>query len=181
MITKYDKQTFEKLEKRLVNWFDATVIICFCIIGCTNLLKPTIHDPYVDEGSYPVKAANWMHENLDVKNIKLYNEYNYGSYLLFRGIPVFIDSRCDLYSPEFNGTYNKETKSYDGRDIFADALNIAGLGVDYKQYFKDYGVTHIILYEDSKLAMVLERDSNYRMLYDEGRFKIFERLNMTEN
>ena len=33
--------------------------------------------------------------------MKIYNEYNYGSYLLFRGIPVFIDSRCDLYTKEY--------------------------------------------------------------------------------
>ena len=46
----------------------------------------------------------------DIKNMRIFNEYNFGSQLLFRGIPVFIDSRCDLYSPEFNGTYNKETK-----------------------------------------------------------------------
>ena len=181
MVNKYDKQTFQKLEKLFTNWFDATVIICFCIIACTNIIKPTINNAYIDEGSYPVAAADWMIENLDVKNIKLYNEYNYGSYLLFRGIPVFIDSRCDLYSPEFNGSYNTETKRYDGKDIFADALNIAGLGVDYKEKFEEYGVTHIILYEDSKLAMVLESDTNYKKLYDEGRFKIFERLIATQN
>lgn len=35
--------------------------------------------------------------------MKIYNEYNYGSYLLFRGIPVFVDSRADLYTPQFNG------------------------------------------------------------------------------
>ena len=42
-------------------------------------------------------------EKLDKKNIKLFNEYNYGSYLLYRGIPVFIDSRADLYTKQFSG------------------------------------------------------------------------------
>ena len=58
---------------------------------------------YVSTSSYPVEAADWILENLDVNNIKLFNEYNYGSYLLYRGIPVFIDSRADLYAPEFSG------------------------------------------------------------------------------
>ena len=58
---------------------------------------------YVSTSSYPVEAADWILKNLDVNNIKLFNEYNYGSYLLYRGIPVFIDSRADLYAPEFNG------------------------------------------------------------------------------
>ena len=114
--------------------------------------------------------------NLDVDNIRLYNEYNYGSYLLYRGIPVFIDSRCDLYSPEFNGEYNKESKEYDGRDIFSDALNIPSLSVDYEEMFEEYDITHVILYSNAKLAMILEDDSNYKELYDKGNFKIFERL-----
>lgn len=83
-----------------------------------------------------------------------------------------------MYSPEFNGTYDKDTKRYIGRDIFSDALNIAGLGTDYKTKFEEYGVTHIILYQNSKLAMILERDSNYREIYNQGNFKIFERLNV---
>ena len=43
--------------------------------------------------------------------------------------------------------------------------------------FEQYGVTHIILYENAKLAMILEDDSNYKKLYEEGNFVIFERLN----
>ncbi len=176
MVEKYDKKTFNKAEKFISGWFGATVIICLTIIGCTQLIKPKLKQDYIDMASYPVRAADWMLKNLDVKNIKLYNEYNYGSYLLFRGIPVFIDSRCDLYSPEFNGVYNEETKKYDGRDIFSDALNIAGLSANYKVKFKQYGVTHIILYQDSKLAMLLEEDPDYQRIFYEGNFKIFKRL-----
>lgn len=65
------------------------------------------HDSYVDDKSYPVSASNYIINDLipkvGVEKLRLYNEYNYGSYLLFRGIPVFIDSRADLYAPEFNG------------------------------------------------------------------------------
>ena len=180
MIEKYDKETFIKIEKFFTGWFGATVIICLFVIWSTNIIKPTINDDYIDTSSYPVDAANWMLENLDVKNIKLYNEYNYGSYLLYRGIPVFIDSRCDLYTPEFNGTYDKEKKKYVGRDIFSDALNITGLGTDYKQKFDKYGVTHIILQEDSKLILLLKKDSGYKKLYEKGNFVIFERLVATQ-
>jgi hypothetical protein len=134
-------------------------------------------DVYVDENSYPVAAAEWMKANLDVENMKLYNEYNYGSYLLFQGIPVFIDSRCDLYSPEFNGDLDE---GIDGRDIFSDALNIPGLAVNYENMFEQYGVTHIILYENCKLGMILRDDPDYKVLYAEGNFEIFERLNVNK-
>lgn len=177
MVDKYDRETFKKLERFVTGWFGATVVICCFIILSTNVLKPHLRSEYVDSSSYPVEAADWMLANLDVNNIKLYNEYNYGSYLLFRGIPVFIDSRCDLYSPEFN---EDPANGIEGRDIFSDALNIAGLAVDYESKFEEYGVTHIILYANSKLAMVLEDDSNYKEIYNEGNFKIFERLVATE-
>ena len=177
LIDKYDKETFQKIESFVTGWFGSTVVICCFIILSTNVIKPHLRDDYIEVSSYPVEASDWILKNLDVENIKLYNEYNYGSYLLFRGIPVFIDSRCDLYSPEFNGTYNKEEKEYEGRDIFSDALNIAGVAVDYETKFEEYGVTHVILYENAKLAMILEEDSNYDLIYSDDNFVIFERLN----
>ena len=175
MVEKYDKETFLKLEKFITGWFGATVLICCFIILSTNVIKPHLRSAYIDTSAYPVEASDWILANLDVSKIKIYNEYNYGSYLLFRGIPVFIDSRCDLYSPEFNA--NPE-ENIEGRNIFADALNIANLSVNYENKFEDYGVTHVILYENSKLAMVLKSDSDYKKIYDEGNFVIFERLNV---
>ena len=177
LVAKYDSETFKKMEKFVSGWFGAIVVVCLCIIACTHIIKPTLREEYVSTSDYPVEAADWILKNLDVEHVRFYNEYNYGAYLLYRGIPVFIDSRCDLYSPEFNGTYNKETKSYDnGRDIFSTALDVAGLGRDYKSTFEDYGVTHVILYDNSKLALMLNEDKNYKVLYDEGAFIIYERL-----
>lgn len=173
MFAKYDRNTYKKALKFFTEWFGAIVIICSFIIISTKQVKPKLTEDYIDENSYPVVASDWMLANLDVKNIKLYNEYNYGSYLLFRDIPVFIDSRCDLYSPEFNE--DKENK-VEGRDIFSDALNIASIAVDYNIKFKEYGVTHVITYSNAKLAMLMEEDSGYKLLYNEGNFKIFERL-----
>ena len=173
-IDKYDRNTFEKLERYATGWFGSLVIICLAIIICVNIIKPHISQAYIDVSAYPVDACDWMIENLDYKNIKLYNEYNYGSYVLSRGIPVFIDSRCDLYTPQFNE--NKKL-GIEGRDIFSDALNIAGLAVDYKSKFKYYGVTHVLLYENAKLAMILASDPDYKTIYREGNFRIFERIN----
>ena len=166
MFEKYDNKAYEKFMKFAGGVLGASAIILTMALISIDMLKPIIKSPYVDESSYPVKAADWMIANLDVENIKLYNEYNYGSYLLFRGIPVFVDSRADLYAPEFNGK----------KDIFSDALNIAGIALNYKTAFKDYGVTHVITYSNAKLAMLLEDDSNYKNIYNDDHFKIFEKV-----
>lgn len=178
MVEKYDKETFKKIERFVTGWFGSIVIVCLFIILSTNIIKQHIHSDYIDDSSYPVDASDWILSNLDVNSMKLYNEYNYGSYLLFRGIPVFIDSRCDLYSPEFN---EDKQNNIEGRDIFSDALNIPAISVNYESKFNEYGVTHVMLYSNAKLAMILEDDSNYKTIYDEGNFKIFERLSAKES
>ena len=175
MFEKYDKKTCPKIYKIVSSGFIAIIIILLFSINTVSELrnKSNLNETYIDNQTYPVEASEWMLENLDVKNIKIYNEYNFGSYLLFKDIPVFIDSRCDLYSPEFNGNWNG---SVQGRDIFSDALDIAGIGLDYNNKFEEYGVTHVISYSNSKLVMLMAKDKGYKCLYDDGVFSIYERL-----
>ena len=170
MFEKYDKKAYEKMMSFAGSVLGSCAIILTMALISTDSLKEIVKSPYVDEADYPVAASDWMIANLDIKNIRLYNEYNYGSYLLFRGIPVFVDSRADLYAPEFNGK----------KDIFSDALNIAGIALNYKTAFKDYNITHVITYENAKLAMLLKDDSDYKEIYDDGYFKIFEKLTQEE-
>ena len=173
-----EEKAFNELSKKLMNFActisGALIIICCFTLYSTNQLKDKKGQNYINTNDYPVEASTWILNNLDVKNMKIYNEYNYGSYMIFRGIPVFIDSRADLYAPEFNA---EPERGIEGRDIFMDVMNIDDFKYDYKQAFKKYGVTHVILYSGSKLSYILEKDANYKMLYDEGNFKIFERLN----
>lgn len=167
-INKYDKEGIEnKLIKELVKPYGSLVIILIAILCGVTFYRPKIDDKYVNEALYPVQASQFILDNLDVNNIKLYNHYNFGSYLLYKDIPVFIDSRCDLYSPEFNE-----------KDIFYDALNIAGLGVYYEDKFEEYGITHVITNADSKLKMLLEKDNNYTDIYQDDYFWIFQRNNV---
>ena len=170
LVNKYDKEGSIKFMK-LVNTIVGKVItIALVVLICFVFIKPKINDKFIDERKYPVAAADWMLKNLDVKNIKLYNEYNYGSYLLFRGIPVFIDSRADLYAPEFNKKDGEE-----GRDIFSDYINISSIGTYYETKFEKYGITHVIVVNNAKLNMFLSRDENYKQLYKDDNFVIYER------
>ena len=172
-LDKYDKNLCKKIIKVESTAIGALLLIGIVVYISYDLYKPVIKDEYIDKGTYPVEAAEWIKDNLDLSTLKLYNEYNYGSYLLYEDIPVFIDSRCDLYTPEFNE--NKE-QNIEGRDIFTDELNIANLSVNYDVKFEEYGVTHIISYANSKLSMVLKSDERYRQIYDDGSFKIFSRI-----
>ena len=133
--------------------------------------EPKRDDDYIDESTYPVQACDYILENIDLGKAKFYNEYNYGSYMLYRGIPVFIDSRADLYAPEFSG---KED------DIFMDFIETSGISVFYEDTFEKYGITHVITYSNSKMNMIIEKtnDPNYNKLYEDKYFTIYERLNV---
>lgn len=144
------------------------IVIYLLIIVVSVCMYLKIKDTeIVDTSSYPEKACNYILENLDVKNIKLFNDYNYGSYLMFRGIPVFIDSRADVYDPKFNGFED---------DIFQDFIKISGLKVYYEEKFEHYGITHVITTAKSQLALYIEKTSNYKELYKDDNFVIFERI-----
>lgn len=182
MLCEFFNNTDKKLFNHMYTEIGAIIVItCFTSILSIKYYKEKRNDVYVDDSSYPVQASNYLVNdlipNIGKENLKLYNEYNYGSYLLFRDIPVFIDSRADLYTPEFNGEKD-EDGDYVGRDIFTDFLNISSLATDYEYKFNEYGITHVMTYSNSKLNSLIEKDQNYKLLYEDDDFVIYERESM---
>ena len=177
LIDKYDKGGTEQTIKAMTCIFGKIITILLGILVSFYLYKDKINAPIVSESSYPVEACDYILENLDVENIRLFNEYNYGSYILYRGIPVFIDSRADLYTPEFNGTKNDEGE-YEGRDIFSDYLSISNVSSYYENKFEQYDVTHILIRNNTKLNMLISKDTEgYKKLYSDDNFVLYERTN----
>lgn len=174
LIEKYDKDGTEQTIKAITSIFGAIITITLGVLISFALYRGKMNNPIVNESSYPVAACDYILENLNVDNIKLFNEYNYGSYILYRGIPVFIDSRADLYTPEFNGTKNEKGK-YEGRDIFSDYLSISNLSAYYENKFKEYEITHVLIKKNSRLNIFLSRDENYNKLYSDDNFVLYER------
>ena len=144
------------------------VIITITILGLSYYFaKDKFDDKYVDESTYPVDATNYILENINLEEARFYNEYNYGSYLLFKGIPVFIDSRADLYAPEFSG---KE------EDIFSDFIDTSSIGKFYGDTFEKYNMTHVIAYKNSKVNMIITKadSEKYEQLYEDDYFVIYK-------
>ncbi len=172
LFEKHDVQFKDKLLKTFTNYFGVVITLGLVITVGIYLYKPQLNTKYVNESAYPVEASKWIKENLNLDEIRLFNEYNYGSYLLYQGIPVMIDSRCDLYTPEFN---TKTGNPEDGKDIFMDVQNVVTLSVSYEKVFENYDITHVILYRNAKLAVELNKDQDYNKIYQDDYFVIFER------
>ena len=174
LIKRYTKNGLEELENAFQNIAVIIALIVLMQLTSYNYIKPKLDDEYVNSNSYPVTACDYILENIDLENARFYNEYNYGSYMLFRGIPVFIDSRADLYAPEFSG--NKE------EDIFTDFINTSGISKFYEDTFEKYNITHLLIGKKSKTNMIITKtkDKNYKELYSDDNFVIYERLNVNE-
>ena len=170
-VKKEGKDGDEKYIEVFTTLFGGFMISALILIISLYFVKTKIKAKYVDEKSYPVEMSDFIiqyfnNNNINIKNVRLYNEYNYGSYLLYRGIPVFIDSRCDLYAPEYNG----------GRDIFIDFIKSSNLDIWFEDIFKKYDITHIILYKDSKMNMIIQdaKLDGYNLLKEDDNFVFYE-------
>lgn len=163
------EEEIEKLTKVLTTIKGALILSIVMLTFSYFMAKDKVKDQYVNEADYPVQACNYIIENIDLSTAKFYNEYNYGSYMLYRGIPVFIDSRADLYAPEFSG---KE------EDIFSDFIDTSNIGTFYEDTMEKYGITHVINYKNSKMNMIITetKDPKYKELYSDDYFVIYERV-----
>ena len=178
LLAKFIASFFEKYDDKICNnlkRFGSSIIGLVLVTACVTLIGKDLYkdkkdEVYVEASSYPVEAVDFLYKYMEENNISkedlhLYNEYNYGSYLLLRGIPVFIDSRCDLYTPEFNG----------GQDIFSDALAVPGLNSNYNDIFEKYDVRHIILYSGDDVNIKLHQDVRYSEIYSDSSFIVYKR------
>ena len=175
LVYEFIKKEGKDVDERLINVFTTLfggfMVTALIIILSLYFIKGKTKSKYIDEKSYPVEMSEFIlqyfdENNIKIEDVRLYNEYNYGSYLLYKGIPVFIDSRCDLYAPEYNG----------GRDIFMDFINSSSLNTWFEDIFKKYDITHVILYKDSKMNMII-RDAKlegYNLLKEDDNFVFYE-------
>ena len=167
LIEMYDKDGVNEILKYFTSIIGRIIIYSVFAIFMVFSLNKIKDTEIVSKKSYPVEATEYIKNNLNLEEIKLYNEYNFGSYLLYQDIPVFIDSRADVYDPKFNGWED---------DIFRDFININDVNLDYEEKFEHYGITHLIIYNSTTLNKVLKLDNNYNQLYKDDRFVIYERL-----
>lgn len=173
----YDKEGLDELLKYMTSISGEILTIILVFSLCYIQYKPRMKEEFINKSSYPVDATEWIKENIDTSKMKIFNDYNYGSYMLFKDIPVFIDSRCDLYTPEFNGEYNKKTKKFDGQDIFSDFMSVSSIGTYYETKFDEYEITHVITKNNSKINMFLSRDEEgYIQLFKDNDFVVYERV-----
>ena len=143
------------------NWvLGCTTIVI--VIGLSSNMVTRIREKYVNEKKYPVEAVNFIKENLDYKNLKIYNSFNYGSYLELSGIPAFVNSRSEIFTEEFNNV-----------TILKDWLETSRGNVNYNDTFAKYEIDYAIVEDKEIINTYISADENYEKVFDDETFSIY--------
>ena len=162
--------TFQILENKIFNnSFILAIIIFVPIVICYFKVSDNIKKGFIDDKVYPVEAVNYIKENLDYENIKIINDYNFGSYMLFNDIKVFVDSRCDLYYKEFNNKNMDVLDDYFRMDSYKEKY-------DYDKYLEKYQAEYFLLDNTSTIYYLLKKDNRYKEIYNDEKFGLYQKI-----
>lgn len=126
------------------------------ILGVTLLAqRHQYHEP--SKTVFPVAAVDFA-QGHGISG-HLLNAYEFGGYLISRGIPVFIDGRADLYDEKVLGPYLDAVR--DGSPTALDAV------------IREYGITWVLLRPDSPARAYFDTRDNWQNRYEDEAAVIF--------
>lgn len=115
-------------------------------------------DAAAAKGKYPVKAVDYVLSHGGQK--KIFNDYGFGGYLIWRGVPVYIDGRADLYRY---------------KDIFLTYINSPQKCEEkLSQFVKKTGADAALVYRRGQFDRALEESPDWRRVYADDSAAVYE-------
>lgn len=112
----------------------------------------------VVEGTFPVAAVDFI-EASELSG-PIFNAYNFGGYLIWRGIPVYIDGRADVYQDSGLLQYAKT----------------AFVEEDWQAPLELYGIRLVLVERGSRLANALAESGGWELRFEDDVAVIYWRL-----
>ena len=119
---------------------------------------------YVPNEMYPVTICDYIVDNLNENNLRIYNGFNYGSYLEFRGIKSFIDSRSGMFSKEFNDV-----------SILEDWYKAHTEEGTFKEILEKYDINYVITLNTDLENKYLENNNDWKVINKSENYKLYEK------
>lgn len=113
-----------------------------------------------EKAGWPVKAVDWLEEH---HADKVFNHYNFGGYLIYRGIPVFVDGRADMY--HMAGTE---------KDAFIDHNHFQNFKEPPEEILEKYDANYVLFPSDAPQMHYLKK-SGWQEVYNDNKSAILER------
>lgn len=157
-----------KLENnRIYNGFLIIGSLIIVIISVNNLFANLSLD-YEDPELCPHGVVDYIWANFEkdeIDEMRIYNGFNFGSYMEFRGLPVFMDSRAEIYLSRFNNT-----------TIIEDFLKLSTGEVHYDDIFEKYDINYALIENSSVVANYIYEDRYWNLLYQDNYFSFYEKV-----
>lgn len=154
-------------KKRVFRFLVILIILVISMTSVTidisNYIKNKSSLYTITKSQCPVEAADYILSHAQVKNSHLLSNYNDSQYLIFRGVPTFVDSREDLFTHNFNNTY-----AY---------INYMSAFVDLSSpetLLKQYDIDYILLNVNTSIYKILENKPMLFKQYEDPNYVIFK-------
>lgn len=139
----------------LLNW---TLVLLFALVGGLRVADVVGKNRDIEERHYPVKALQYI-DAAGLAAKRMYNSYNWGGYLLWKGYRVFIDGRADVYLDEF-------------MDEYVLAYQLRG---DWRRPLDRFSVDYILIESGASFETLLEISPEWQRVYRDEQAVIFGR------
>lgn len=140
----------------MLNWLILVVAVGTAVIW--SLTKIGGNDAAI-AARFPVAAVDYLAAS-GLDEARGYNSYNWGGYLIWRGVPVFVDGRADVYGDPFLLYYRR---TFDVRPGWQEPLD-------------EYDVDYVLMEAGSPLTAVLAASPNWTEVYADDLAQIFIRV-----
>jgi hypothetical protein len=130
--------------------------------GCVKALHAEF-----DRNRFPVAAATVLSQQTSTKSIRLYANWQWGGYLIYRLWPalrVFDDGRTDFYGPAF----------------VEDGLDVWDAHSNWNKILARYHVNAVLLPVDSALTTLLREQRDWKAVYEDQVAVLFEKTDKSK-
>lgn len=142
------------------------VLTIIILVKALNNLCVHGRKDYIDSSKYPIGATAYILNNINLDEMRIYNHFNFGSYLELNGIKAFIDSRSGVFTEEFNP----------GTTILDEWLDVINGGTHYKVLFEKYDITHALLYNTELVQIYIYDNPEWNLIYQDDNFSLYEKV-----
>lgn len=154
-LSNYLKSMRLNLKNDYVNtkksWIILSIIVLLVAILNSNRLESGVK-----------KGGDFLNKNYP-KDIIVYTNFDYGSYIEYLGFHSYFDTRAEVFTKKANRK----------KEIFREAMSIEYFCTNYKDFIERYKFTHLIVYKKSCLYKNLKQDK-IKVIFDEKEYAIFE-------
>lgn len=133
----------------------ADVALLVALLVCVVLVGVRIPRGPIDaDKGYPRGALAYVRTHAITH---FWNEWNDGGYIMFQGVPPFVDGRADPFATFFNP----------GTTVGLEYMRTYRMESDIRPFLRKYGVDHLIVHREQPLYQLLLQSRDFRLLYQD--------------